>query len=408
MIKKISVAQLRPGMHIHEFCGSWMDHPFWRSKFTVRTEAEIQRVVGSGVKELWIDTDKGIDLEGGVSQEEVAHEVERELEFVASLPFELDMEDTSDATLARAAALYRRSVPQIAALFSQARLGKAVNAASCETLVDEILDSVLRNPGALINMARLKRRDEYTYMHSVAVCALMVSLGRQLGLQGDQLKKAGLAGMLHDMGKALIPLEVLNKPGKLTDAEFDVMKGHPQHGHDLLLEGGSAGAVALDVCLHHHEKVDGSGYPHGLAGDKISLFSKMGAVCDVYDAVTSIRPYKSGWDPGEALRRMAQWQGHFEPRVFQAFVKTVGIYPVGALVRLQSGKLAVVTAQNPQSLLTPKVKAFFSTQSKLRIEPQEIDLAGAGCQDKVAGCESPEAWAFKDLDQLWGGQQPGR
>lgn len=408
MIKKIAVGQLRVGMFVHEFGGSWMDHPFWRSKFLVRGEADLRRIADSGMKELWIDTGKGLDVEGGVSKEEVDDEVERELEFVASMPLPIEEEQTGEVALAQAAALYRRSVPKIASLFGEARLGRAIDARECESLVDEISDSVLRNPSALISVARLKRRDEYTYMHSVAVCALMVSLGRQLGMSGEQLKKAGLAGMLHDMGKALMPLEVLNKPGKLTDAEFDLMKTHPMRGHELLVEGGSAGPVVLDVCLHHHEKIDGSGYPHHLGNEQISLFAKMGAVCDVYDAITSVRPYKNAWDPGEALRRMAQWTGHFDQRVFQAFVKTVGIYPVGSLVRLQSGKLAVVTAQNPQALLTPKVKAFFSTKSNLRIEPVEMDLSSAYCQDKVAGCESPDDWPFKDLDVLWGGRQPGR
>jgi len=407
VIKKIPIGKLRMGMHIHEFCGSWMDHPFWRSKFTLRSEADMQRIVIGGVKELWIDTDKGLDAEGAaseavISREDVAIEVERELEFAASMPFEIEETQSDEAALAAAAALYRRSVPKIALLFGEARLGRAIDAAQCEALVEEISESVLRNPGALISVARLKRRDEYTYMHSVAVCALMVALGRQLGLPADQLKKAGLAGMLHDLGKVLVPLGVLNKPGKLTDEEFAVMKSHPERGHELLVEGGAVGPMVLDVCLHHHEKVDGSGYPHALKGEQISIFAKMGAVCDVYDAITSVRPYKNGWDPGEALRRMAQWKGHFEPRVFQAFVKTVGIYPVGSLVRLQSGRLAVVMAQNPQAILTPKVKAFFSTKSNMRIEPQELDLSSQWCQDKVAACESPDDWPFKDLDAMWG------
>lgn len=405
VIKRIPVDQVRVGMHVHEFCGSWMDHPFWRSKFTLKTEVELKRIVTGGVKELWIDTDKGLDVEGGgdgVTLKDVDDAVERELEFVASMPFELDEPESNEAAIARAAALYRNSVPKMASMFGEARMGKAIDAAGCEALVDEISESVMRNPGALISVARLKRADEYTYMHSVAVCALMVSLGKNLGLEGDALKKAGLAGMLHDLGKAMVPLDILNKPGKLTDEEFAVMKKHPAMGHELLAEGGAVGAVALDVCLHHHEKFDGTGYPFGLAGDKISLFAKMGAVCDVYDAITSIRPYKSGWDPGEALRRMAQWKGHFDPKIFQAFVKTVGIYPIGSLVRLHSGRLAVVTEQHPTQLLKPKVKAFFSTKSNLRIEPHEIDLASPWCQDKVDACESPEDWPFKDLDQLWG------
>jgi HD-GYP domain-containing protein (c-di-GMP phosphodiesterase class II) len=199
---------------------------------------------------------------------------------------------------------------------------------------------------------------------------------------------------------------VLNKPGKLTDDEFTLMKLHPERGHAMLVEGGGVGPLVLDVCLHHHEKVDGSGYPQGLSGEHLSLFAKMGAVCDVYDAVTSVRPYKNGWDPGDALRKMAQWKGHFDTRIFQAFVKTVGIYPTGSLVRLQSGRLAVVMAQNPTALLTPRVKAFFSLKSNLRVEPTEIDLSSPRVHDKVMACESPEDWPFKDLDRLAGLQAP--
>ncbi len=385
-----------------------MDHPFWRSRFLLRNDAELQRIISAGVQELWIDTAKGLDTESDVTggsehrEQDGAEQIERELEFAASLPMEYDLGPSEGTALVQAQALYRRSVPKIKALFGEARLGKAIRVDQCTALLEEISESVLNNPGALINVARLKTRDEYTYMHSIAVCALMISLGRQLGLDTSQLREAGLAGMLHDLGKAFMPRSVLMKPGKLTDAEFAQMKSHPERGHALLKECGSVGPIVLDVCLHHHEKVDGSGYPHGLKGNEISLFAKMGAVCDVYDAITSERPYKKGWDPGESLRRMAQWKGHFEQRVFQAFVKTVGIYPVGSLVRLHSGRLAVVMSQDARSLLAPKVKVFFNTASNKRIEPQEIELASHWCNDKVAGCESPDNWNFTDMDLLWG------
>ena len=409
MIKKIRSNQLRVGMHVHEFCGSWMDHPFWRARFTVRHEADLRRIVGGGVTELWIDTDKGPDVEGDepvVDKAAVDQEVESVLQAMATQAAPLMAMDEPPDPVSRASALMRRSVPKITSLFKEARLGKAVDARGCEALVEEISNSVQADPGALISVARLKTHDEYTYMHSVAVCALMVALGRHLGIKGDLLKRAGLAGMLHDLGKACIPLEILNKPGKLTDAEFAVVKGHPELGHTLLLQGRGAGPVALDVCLHHHEKFDGTGYPHGLAGDKISLLSRMATVCDVYDAITSVRPYNSGWDPGEALRRMAQWKGHFDPKVFQAFVKTVGIYPVGSLVKLHSGRLAVVVAQNQEALLTPRVKVFYSTRSTSHIEPQEVNLASALSQDRILGCESPEDWNFKHLDRLWNPAAP--
>ena len=160
----------------------------------------------------------------------------------------------------------------------------------------------------------------------------------------------------------------------------------------------------LDACLHHHEKMDGSGYPDRLGADKLSTIARMAAICDVYDAITSDRPYKRGWDPAESIRRMADWtRGHFDPRLFQAFVKGIGIYPVGSLVRLESGRIGVVLEQNPASLVTPKVRVFFSTKSDLRIPPEAINLAAPGCNDRIVAREDPEKWRFPDLHTLWSG-----
>ncbi len=294
-------------------------------------------------------------------------------------------------------------------MFNEARMGHAIDAARAASLVEEISDSVSRNPGALISIARLKNKDEYTYMHSVAVCALMIALARQLRLDDDLTRELGLAGLLHDIGKAKVPLEILNKPGKLTDAEFEAVKSHPVHGHAILLAGGAAGSIALDVCLHHHEKIDGTGYPHRLRCDAISLYAKMGAVCDVYDAITSNRPYKSGWNPAESIRRMAEWSaGHFDESVFQAFVRTVGIYPVGSLVRMQSGRLGVVIDQTEGALLAPKVKSFFSTKSNHHIPPETIDLSRPGTSDRIVAREDPERWGLTRVDEIWAGDAARR
>jgi HD-GYP domain-containing protein (c-di-GMP phosphodiesterase class II) len=209
---------------------------------------------------------------------------------------------------------------------------------------------------------------------------------------------------MHDLGKAAMPPSVLNKPGKLTEAEFEIIKSHPVKGHAMLLMSDNFDAETRDVCLHHHEKVDGSGYPEGLKGDGISLMAKMGAVCDVYDAITSNRPYKIGWDPAESLRKMAEWSnGHFDQKVFQAFVKSMGIYPVGSLVLMNSGRIGVVTAQSAKSLITPQIKVFYSTKSHMRITPEILDLSRSGSTDKIAGREDPAKWRFPDLDELWSG-----
>lgn len=406
MLKKICVDRLVIGMHLHEFCGSWMEHPFWRTKFVITDPKDIDSIRASSIREVWIDVSKGLDTEdGGISEEASEAEVERELTAAAAAAApEAQRPAAMHEEVQRAARICAKAKQAVVSMFQEARMGKAVRAEDCGPLIDEISNSVLRNPGALISLARLKTADDYTYMHSVAVCALMIALARQLGLDAEQTRQAGLAGLLHDLGKAFVPNEILNKPGKLTDEEFAVIKKHPEYGHEALLAGSGVPEMTLDVCLHHHEKVDGSGYPKGLRGDAISLFAKMGAVCDVYDAITSNRPYKAGWDPAESLRKMAEWaKGHFDEKVFQAFVKSLGIYPTGSLVQLGSGRLGVVVEQSEKSLLAPKVKIFFSTKANARIRPEILDLSRPGVQDKITGREDPAKWNFPDLDALWAG-----
>lgn len=407
MLKRISVRQLALGMHLKEFCGSWMEHPFWRSGFVVTDKKDIDSILASSIKEVWIDCDKGLDVatgEAAISEAESEAQVDAELSLAAAGEVRR-IERTSRSTeLARAAKICAKSKQAVVSMFQEARMGKAVDTETAQRLVENIADSVTRNPGALISLARLKTADDYTYMHSVAVCALMIALSRQLGLGEAQTRSAGIAGLLHDLGKAVMPMAVLNKPGKLTDAEFAIIKSHPEEGHRMLLAGTGVDPMALDVVLHHHEKTDGSGYPKGLKADQISLFSKMGAVCDVYDAITSNRPYKAGWDPAESMRRMAEWtKGHFDPAVFQAFVKSLGIYPIGSLVLLKSGRIGVVVEQAEKSLLTPSIKVFFSTRSNARIAPEIVDLARPGCTEKIVGREDPAKWDFPDLNELWAG-----
>jgi putative nucleotidyltransferase with HDIG domain len=402
VLKKIQSKDLQLGMHLHELCGSWMEHPFWRSKFTLTDTADIQSILGSGITEVWIDTAKGCDLPGETEAESAASVTEALTAVAVEPRVEPPKPASMSDELKRAAMICNTAKKAVVSMFREVRMGNAINAEAAGELVEEISSSVIRNPGALISLARLKTADDYTYMHSVAVCALMVSLARQLGLDEQDVREAGMAGLLHDLGKALMPMDVLNKPGKLTDDEFRIIKSHPVEGHRLLVEGKTASAIVLDVCLHHHEKVDGSGYPDKLKGDDISLFAKMGAVCDVYDAITSNRPYKAGWDPAESIRKMTEWsKGHFDERVFQAFIKSIGIYPTGSLVKLSSGRLAVVLEQSEKSLLAPRVKVFFSTRSQAHIVQELIDLSHPGTLEKIVSREDAAKWGIKNLDALW-------
>lgn len=404
MLKKIKVSQLVLGMHIKEFCGAWMDHPFWRTAFVITEQADIDTILASAVKEVWIDSSKGRDVtrkKVAASPKVTAAEVDTRPDIgneKAPAQVEVPLADE----LARAVKICAQAKQAVNSMFDEARMGKAVDTSSAKMLVEDISSSLSRHPGALISLARLKTADDYTYMHSVAVCALMVALAKQLKLDEAQTRSAGIAGLLHDLGKALIPIEVLNKPGKLTDDEFAIIKTHPNAGHELLLNSTGADAVALDVVLHHHEKVDGSGYPKSLSNSGISLYVKMGAICDVYDAITSNRPYKAGWDPAESLRKMAEWcTGHLDAVVFQAFVKSLGIYPIGSLVRLNSGRLGIVTDQTRSALLQPSLKVFFSTRTNARIRPEIVNLSRPGCREKIVCREDPRRWNFPDINVLW-------
>lgn len=407
MIKRISVRQLRLGMFLESLCGSWMEHPFWRSRFKLQDPADLARILQSPIQEVWIDTAKGLDVaQGGPSftREQVDTVIDAQLSEISQLA-ELECELRPvpfEEEVKRAARICHQSRQAITAMFREVRMGREINQDEARYVVAEVSDSIIRNPSAMVSIARLKTSDDYTYMHSVAVCALMIVLARQLDLPPQQVREAGYAGLLHDIGKMAVATSILNKPGRLTDQEFIEMREHPARGLELLKAGGVDDPVVLDVCLHHHEKVDGTGYPHRLRGEDISLFAKMGAVCDVYDAITSDRPYKRGWNPAEAVHKMAEWSaGHFDKTVFQAFVKSIGIYPVGSLVRLTTGRLGVVVDPGRQSLTCPQVKVFYSTASGMRMAPETVDLARPGCTEKIVSREDPAKWGFTDLDALW-------
>jgi len=415
MLKKVTSAEVCLGMYIHKFEGSWIDHPFWKARFLLQEPRDLQKIQDSAVTALWIDIARGLDCrsrnECSPAPEPVAvpEPVAAPVAAPERPPAAASTAETGTAPvaaiscpreMAQASAVSAHAKQEVARLFQDVRLGQAIELSEVATVVEQISASVLRHPTALISLTRLRTADEYTYIHSVSVCALMTAVARQMELSAEQVQLAGQAGLLHDVGKMRTPVEVLNKPGRLTEAEFAVMRRHPEEGVALLQQWG-ASAEVIDVCLHHHEKFDGSGYPHGLAGTQISLLSRIAAVCDVYDAISSTRPYKTAWSPAEAIRRMAEWKGHFDPRVFQAFVKTLGIYPIGSLVRLSNEQLAVVVEQHPDSLLTPRVRVFFSARSRTPLPQRLLDLARPPADERIVRREDPEEWGFRNLERLW-------
>ncbi|CAG9933018.1 HD-GYP domain-containing protein [Candidatus Nitrotoga arctica] len=403
MLKKIKVNDVRLGMYLQEVCGSWMDHPFWKRSFKLSEYKELNTLKNCGVDEIWIDTSKGLDVDAGMaalSQEEAELKVESELKKIEQASQKTEAPVSLQIELIAAKKIHTKTKEAVVSMFSDVRMGNALKLDDALSLVDEINQSIARNSSALVSLTRLKNVDDYTYLHSVAVCVLMMALGRQLGLEDKVLKQVGLAGLMHDLGKVFIPKEVLNKPGKLTEEEFNIVKMHPLKGWEFLKNSNEVNDLTLDVCRHHHERVDGKGYPDKLSGEALTLFARMGAICDVYDAITSNRCYKKGWEPAESIRKMAEWKdGHFDEAIFHAFVKTVGIYPTGTLLKLKSGRLGVVTDQSQHSLTKPLVKVFFSTRSNAPILQETIDLSKS--PDSIANLENPLQWGF-DLDEIMG------
>ena len=414
MLQTVDVVDLRPGMYVQKLLGPWMQHPFWRTSFLLDAE-RIADLQDSGVEQVVVDLSRSRHdaVEGGSDDDASPADAPAEVGMDTTASSEPSPEParrrvvvaTGAVSLASELSRARRICDEgrdaVEAMFREVRLGRGVDAGHVMPLLDEITGSVDRHPGALVSVARLKDADSYTYLHSVAVGALMAMLARQLQLPEDQVRDAALGGLLHDMGKALLPQDVLNKPGKLTDEEFDIVRQHPVHGERLLRDGGITQEAILHIARHHHEKVNGAGYPQRLSGTELPLLTRMSAICDVYDAITSNRPYKAGWDPAESLRRMAGWKGHFDETLLKAFVRSVGIYPIGALVRLSSDRLAVVVEQNPATLLAPRVRVFYSAKSRTHLLMTDIDLATTGDRERIVSVESPATWGFRELEKLW-------
>lgn len=401
MYKNFNVTELKPGMHLSKIVGSWLQHPFWRHDFILTSE-DIVLLKESSIKEVIIDISKSIE---DFSLPIPPLSKYNLFQNISSINNSCSCDHTHIKTslsleIKKAKNIVKNASSKIQTLFNNARMGKAFNENDALELVEEINNSIARNSDALISIVRLKNKDNYTYMHSVAVCALMISLSKTLGYNQEFCKKAGMAGLLHDIGKIFIPIDILNKPGKLNNEEFDIVKNHPIQGWDLLKTCSDISFETLEVCLHHHEKFDGTGYPSNLKGEDISILSRMAAVCDVYDAITSDRTYKKGWEPTLSIKNMSQWDGHFDTKIFRAFVSSIGIYPVGSIVKLSSGKIAVVFEKCETNLLTPKVKAFFSIKNNVRIHPELIDLSKPNIKDKILSHENNLDFNFQNISDL--------
>ena len=416
MYKSILRDQVRIGMFIHRFEGSWFKHPFWRGRFLLVDADDMTAIAQSGIERLIIDTSKGLDADEPASLKPagiiapVTATPSRSTNPVAVKPARaIRQDDGRERARIEASRVADRSKKVMREIFDAARLGKAGQCAAVTAVVADVTTMIEKNRQAFLKVLRLKSKDEYTYLHSVAVCALMINLGRQIKLDEATIADLGTAGLLHDIGKMLVPDALLNKAGRLTDAEFSLMRTHAERGFELLKDIDAVPELALDVCRHHHEKIDGSGYPENLSGSEISLAARMGAICDVYDALTSNRAYKEAWTPVEAITRMQSWDGHFDPALLFSFMQSIDTYPVGLIVQLRSNRIGVVL-DNGRRASRPKVLAFYSTREEAWIDNEIVMIGEALSRDAILANVDPADWGISqsDIDAMLNGRATKR
>jgi putative nucleotidyltransferase with HDIG domain len=396
MIKRVKTEQLKPGMFVHDFNCGWLNHPFLRNRILLKCDGEIEKILEHQIRDVYIDTAQGLDAADAPTKQFVNEVIQTELHKLDRAPPPTRGRVRLADELDNAQSLLDESKRLTQILMDAVRLGMKLDLPQVEAVVDRMTESVLRNKHALVSLSRIKNKDEYTYLHSLSVAALCISFASDLGMEPGQIKALGVGGLLHDIGKVNVPIALLNKPDALTEAEFQVMKTHVAHGDRILKDTHGIDEFSICVCHHHHERLDGTGYPEGLKGDEISEFGQIGAIVDIYDALSSERCYKYALPPTDALKKLFEWSDCYLNRsLVEKFVLHMGIYPIGSVVRLRSGFIGVVVEQGERSLLDPVVRAVYDTKRAKLVIPFEINLSSrpAGQQiDEIIGCEAPEAW----------------
>ena len=363
------VNQLTIGMYIVELDRPWLDTPFLFQGFELKTEEEIQ-AVREICNYVYIDTTKRKKARNtDVGQTQV--NIYSVLGY-GSPPAKLS---SFEKEIVQTEKIYQNTRTLVADFMEKIAMGGGVDSKLAKEAVAECVNCVLHSPDAMLWLTQLKNRDEYTAQHSMNVCVLAIILGRHINLSERNLNIVGLCGMMHDMGKMLIPLEVLNKPGKLELEEMEIIKTHTTLGSELLKSSENMHPSAIEVAFNHHERLDGKGYCRQISQAGISHFTRMVAIVDMYDAMTSDRVYQKGRTHLETTNTMINATGsHLDPALVVKFIESIGVYPPGCLVELTNGIVAIVVEVNEKTKLRPKVITILDEEKNPTAE-QVIDLS---------------------------------
>lgn len=352
----IPVSNLQVGMFVTELDREWLDTPFLMQGFYIRSREDVAEV-SKYCQYVWVKGqdrhlfDKPVDFESGV--------------LIGRKPTFYQTTASVEVEHKNVEALVENLTEYVENLLNNVRRGIPIETSRARKVVDECVASVLRHPDVLMWISRFRKEDEYTAEHSINVCALSVIFGRKLGLTVNQLRNLGLCALLHDIGKVCVPDEILNKPGPLLDHETQIMREHADLGRKILLEKRTVYEGAVDVAYCHHERPDGLGYPRGLSGDSISLFSRIISIVDAYDAMTCDRVYAKAISTTDALREIYEQRGkQFDDQLALAFIQTVGLYPPGSIVELINGQIGVVLETIARARRLPKIIILTDTNRK--------------------------------------------
>lgn len=407
MLKRISPSQVEMGMFVHKLEGSWLKHPFWKTKFVLDDDGTLQDLREADIDGVVIDISKGRDVMTRAVQPPPRPAATAALPRRRFMPptalAQFDLASTTPQSTARefghAAKVAERGRKVVSKVFLQARLGKTIKAETVEPVIEDIFASVQRNPHAFNGLMRCKQEHEFLYRHALACSALMISLGRELKLSPGEIREAGMAGLMFDVGINHLPVDLDALGGDHRKLPRTVFAGHTRLGHDFLQASGMPAAIA-QAALHHHERNDGSGYPGGLLGGQIPLLCRMAAICDAYDELASAGDDGHAVDPGAVIEHMAIMAGKFDPVVFAAFVRCMGSFPIGTIVELQSQRLAMVIDQDGSDYAKPTVRTFFSLATAERIRSEDIDLANCFGADEIAGLADLSRFEPEDVLEL--------
>lgn len=390
MLKRLAVAELKPGMYVVEISRQ-SGELLVKTEGALRDQAAITALSQLGIEEVIVDTARqAADLErAAASKPAMKHSN------LAGKRVALDRE------LSHANELYDDALRTLAELMAALPSGQPLPSEATRSMVRQFMGSLLRNSDALICLAHLRERDRYLLEHALNSSILMTVFGRALQLPEADVEQLALAALWHDIGKIRIDAAVLDKPGRLTAEEFREVRRHVEYGLEMTASVSGLTDLMRDAIAHHHERLDGNGYPNKLRGDDISKAGRMMAIVDSYDAMTAPRLYRSAVTAVRAFKVLrADSYALYDAELVMAFIKAIGFYPAGSLVKLKSQRLAFVLAANPDKPYQPLVKVFYHARFRQPLPVQDVDLADPDCDDDIEASVRPEQFKL-DLLQFF-------